>query len=365
MPSVESKPEIVLKAIIILMIAASLAGCSGGMGNSGGTTTPPPTGPTAPLSPAASLYVINQNFLPSTILQFSRTANGSVAPASTIEGPAGAGFISLTVDALGSLYVGAQKFSGNVAPGPEIGPEILVYAPGAAGTQSPAQTITAGLQALTTNTIAAIAVDSAQNLYAVTGLAVGTGPTGHIYTGVAVFAPNASGAFAPSKTIVGPLTEISNNASQMTTDAAGNLYIASGPNISPGSIQIFNSAATGNVAPTATLAGANTTIDNAQGVAVDTAGNIYVSSSGLNGPATILKFGAGSIGNVAPVQAITGDPNSMESVGNLRVDSTGNLYVVDGSTILKFAPGAKGNVAPIATISSSAFTFPSGPIAVQ
>jgi hypothetical protein len=238
MTSAESKPETVLKAIIPLMIAASLAGCNGGMVSSGGTTTPPPTGGTAALSPAASFYVVNQNYLPSTIFQFSRVANGSVAPASTIAGPAGAGFISLTVDALGSLYVGAQKFSGNVSPGPEIGPEILVYAAGATGTQSPSQTITAGLQALTTNTIAAIAVDSAQNLYAVTGIAVGTGPTGHIYTGVAVFAPNASGTFAPSKTIVGPLTEISNNASQMATDAAGNLYIASGPNISPGSIEI-------------------------------------------------------------------------------------------------------------------------------
>jgi Beta-propeller repeat len=367
MTSVKSKPKIVLKAIILLVIAASLAGCSGGMGSSGGATTPPPAGGTAALSPAASFYVINQNYLPSTILQFSRTANGSVAPASTIAGPAEAGFISLTVDALGSLYVGAQVFSGGVSlgTGPEIGPEILVYAPGTTGTQSPSQTITAGLQALSTNTIAAIAVDSAQNLYAVTGIAVGTGPNSHGYTGVAVFAPNASGAFAPSKTIVGPLTGISNNASQMATDAAGNLYIASGPNISPGSIEIFSSAATGNVAPTATLAGANTTIDNAQGVAVDTAGNIYVSSSGLNGPATILKFSAGSSGNVAPVQAITGDPNSMGSVGNLRVDSTGNLYVVEGSTILKFAPGAKGNVAPIATISSGAFTNPSGPIAVQ
>ena len=92
-------------------------------------------------------------------------------------------------------------------------------------------------------------------------------------------------------------------------------------------IQIFNSAATGSVAPTATLAGDNTAIDNAQVVALDTAGNIYVSPSGLNGRATILKFSAGSTGNVAPVQAITGDPNSMERVGNLRVDSTGNLYV--------------------------------------
>src|SRR5580704_6157985 len=183
MTSVKSKPKIVLKAIILLVIAVSLAGCSGGMGSSGGATTTPPAGGTAALSPAASFYVINQNYLPSTILQFSRTANGSVAPTSTIAGPAEAGFISLTVDALGSLYVGAQVFGGGVSlgTGPEIGPEILVYAPGATGTQSPSQTITAGLQALSTNTIAAIAVDSAQNLYAVTGIAVGTGPNSHGY----------------------------------------------------------------------------------------------------------------------------------------------------------------------------------------
>ncbi len=159
MTSVESKLEIASKAINFLLIAASLAGCSGGMGSSGGATTPPATGVTAALSPASSFYVVDQDYLPSTILQFSRTANGSVAPASTIAGPAGAAFISLTVDALGSLYVGAQRFSGNVSPGAEIGPEILVYAPGAPGTQSPSQTITAGLQALTTNTIAAIAID--------------------------------------------------------------------------------------------------------------------------------------------------------------------------------------------------------------
>src|ERR1700722_2261922 len=100
MTSVKSKPKIVLKAIILLVIAVSLAGCSGGMGSSGGATTTPPAGGTAALSPAASFYVINQNYLPSTILQFSRTANGSVAPTSTIAGPAEAGFISLTVDAL-------------------------------------------------------------------------------------------------------------------------------------------------------------------------------------------------------------------------------------------------------------------------
>jgi hypothetical protein len=55
---------------------------------------------------------------------------------------------------LGNLYVGGQKISGTTSEGAEI----LVYAPGAIGTPTPSQTITAGLQALIGNSISAIAI---------------------------------------------------------------------------------------------------------------------------------------------------------------------------------------------------------------
>jgi Beta-propeller repeat len=350
-------------------MSVSLAGCGGGTSNSGGMNTGGSSGGgTAALSPAASFYVV-QGALPSTILQFSRTANGSVAPAATITGPAGVGFTALTVDGLGNLYVGGQEFSGST----EIGPEILVYAPGAIGTPTPSQTITAGLQSPSANSISAMAVDNAQNLYAVTAAALGSGPTGRVYTGIAVYAPAANGKLAPIKSIVGPATEISNNPEQIATDSAGNLYVASGATATgPGSIVVFNSSATGNVPPTSTLAGSNTTIGYAQGVAVDSAGNIYVASAAQipqsieDGAPSILKFSAGSTGNVAPIQTISGSATTMENnIGNLRVDSAGNIYVTSGSTILRFAPGATGNVAPAATVSSSSFTGASGPIALQ
>jgi sugar lactone lactonase YvrE len=372
MKSVEPKSEIALKAMVLLTMAALLAGCGGGTSNSGGTNTGGSSGGgTAALSPASSFYIVEQYLPPepSKILQFSRTANGSVAPASTITVPPGAGFTALAVDGLGNLYVGGQEFSGST----EIGPEIWVYAPGAIGTPTPSQTITASLQSPSANSISAMAVDNAQNLYAVTAVALGSGPTGRVYTGIAVYAPAANGKLAPIKSIVGPATEISNNPDQIATDSAGNLYVASGSTATgPGSVVIFSSSATGNMPPTSALTGPNTTIGYAQGVALDSAGNIYVSSAAQlpqsveDGAPSILKFSAGSTGNVAPILTISGSATAMDNnIGNLRVDSAGNIYVVSGSAILRFAPGATGNVAPAATISSSAFFGTGGPIAVQ
>jgi hypothetical protein len=369
---IDSQAEIALKGMVLLTIVAILAGCGGGTGNSGGTNTGgSSSGGTVAPSPASSFYIVEQGIPPepSKILQFSRTANGSVTPVSTITGPAGVGFTALTVDGLGNLYVGGQEFSGST----DISPEILVYAPGASGTATPSQAITAGLQSPSANSISALAVDNVQNLYVVTAAELGSGPTGRVYTGIVVYAPAANGGkLATTKSIVGPATEISNNPDQVATDSAGNLYVASGSTATgPGSIVIFNSSATGNMPPTSTLTGPNTTIGYAQGVAVDSAGNIYVSSAAQlpqsieDGAPSILKFSAGSTGNVAPVQIISGSATTMENIGNLRVDSAGNIYVLSGSQVLRFAPGASGNVAPAATISSSAFTGADGPIAVQ
>jgi hypothetical protein len=91
--------------------------------------------------------------------------------------------------------------------------------------------------------------------------ALGTGPTGHIYT---VWPSLLQAPAAPSLR-ARPSLDLGRRSlttlPRMATDAAGNFYIASGPKISPGSIRILNSAAIRNVAPTALLAGADITID--------------------------------------------------------------------------------------------------------
>jgi hypothetical protein len=45
----------------------------------------------------------------------------------------------------------------------------------------------------------------------------------------------------------------------------------------------------------------------------------------------------------------------MSAIGNLTVDSFGNIYLLNDLNILKFSPTAAGNVAPTATISSMFF----------
>lgn len=356
----------------LLVIAGCGGGSSSGGGGGGGTTG----------SAATSVYVTQSSGglgpVTSSILQFSRTSNGSAAPTATITGPAGIDFHALTVDGTGNLYVGGQ-IPGSGSPG-SGGAEILVYAPGASGNATPTRTITGvatGLQALSTNSIQGMTSDGAGNIYLLTAVEVGSGPSNLVFQGISVFAATANGNVAPTKVIAGAAAPFF-NPTQIAVDSAGNLYVANGAVQGPGSVLIFNSSATGNVTPASTLAGSNTTIFFAQGVALDSVGNIYVASLGqntgptggtLSGTPSILVFSAGATGNVTPMRTISGAATTMEELGNLRVDSVGNIYVLShaggSEKILKFAPGATGNVAPIGTITSAAFFDEGGSIALQ
>jgi hypothetical protein len=372
-------------ALTCISLILITVGCGGGAGSSGGTGSGTTGGGSTAEVPSAavSIYVTQDNVgfgppQPSSILQFSRTTSGSVSPTSTITGPADVIFNAVNVDATGNLYVGGEMYNSNPNAGPG-GVDILVYAPGATGKATPERTITpAGLEVLANNPISALALDASGNLYVAAAVAVGSGPTGRIYSGISVFSPTANGGAAPSRVLAGSATTMG-TSNQIALDSMGNIYIANVNPLGPASILIFKSGATGNVAPDSILSGSNTTIYYAQGVAVDSAGNIYVASLAQNtipnspplgGTPSILEFGAGSTGNVAPTRIISGSATTMGELGNLRVDSAGNIYVLSeneqgSDNILKFAPGATGNVAPIVSISSTAFLQLGGSIAVQ
>ena len=98
-------------------------------------------------------------------------------------------------------------------------------------------------------------------------------------------------------------------------------------------------------------------IEDVVGIALDSAGNIYVANGNANGATpSILVFSAGSTGNVAPIRTISGSATTMIAAGNLSVDSDGNVYVVDLFGVLKFGPTSSGNVPPTATISFVGFS---------
>ena len=328
-------------ALALLMLTSSC----GGSGNMGGGTG----GGGGPVGPSLYVSGVALLSLSSSIAEFPTTANGEVSPTSTIKAPSDFFFNGLAVDGAGNVYVGtAPDNSGNG------GIEILVYAPGANGTATPTRTISGaatGLEVLSSNSINAIAVDGAGNIYVSAETTLSQADLG-----ISIFSSSANGNVAPTRVIAGSATNIQ-IPGQIAVDSAGNIYVANSPlaGTAP-SILIFNSSANGNVPPTSVLGGSETTMNSIQGLAVDDAGNIYVAANGTNiggGTPSILEFSAASTGNVAPIRTISGPATSITGLGNIAVDGAGSVYLLSSPGVLKFALNVMGNAAPTATISSA------------
>lgn len=190
-----------------------------------------------------------------------------------------------------------------------------------------------------------IAVDATGTVYALNGNAI------------SVFAPGATGSAAPARLISGSQTQL-NDASGIAVDAAQNIYVA---NTTGGNVLIFSSTQTGNVAPSSILGGTSTAISTPLGVAIDSMGDIYVAS--YNQPSTssaILEFAPGATGNVAPTRMLTAVAS--DTVAGLAVDALDNVYVATQAPTTNqlavdvFSPGEKGSSAPTRSITSTAWT---------
>jgi Beta-propeller repeat len=347
-------PVCKLKIIFVFVFSFLLVATGCGLGSSG-------VGGTGVIPATESVYVTQEMLFfgpspASTILQFSTTANGDGPPASTLTGLDFVTFNGLAVDANGNIYVGGLTNNTATSGGQ---PEIFVYGPEESGTPTPKRTIigpSTELDAFPSSpVISALALDNSGNIYvSAAELPVGSSQSYRSYAGIAIFSSTANGNAAPTRVIAGSATNIV--GVQIAVDSAGNIYTTGGDG-QEASILIFDSSANGNAPPTGTLAGSNTMIDDPTGVALDSAGNIYVSNLSLiDATSSILVFSAGSTGNVAPIRVISGSATTMGAIGNLCLDSAGNIYILNVINYLKFAPNATGNVAPIATITSPGFS---------
>ncbi|HEY6159083.1 MAG TPA: hypothetical protein VIV88_16670 [Gemmatimonadales bacterium] len=165
-----------------------------------------------------------------------------------------------------------------------------------------------------------------------------------LVSGVVVYAAGASGDVSPIRTITGNKTALS-NAAGIARDGAGTLYVTNAP-LDPrsgGSITVYAPSASGDAGPTRTIAGDSTGLDHPGGIALDTAGNVYVSNT-----YTVTVYAAGASGNVTPTRTI----QSSWEVGGVALDPAGNLYVSSRSGITVYA-AAGGNATPIRTIAGS------------
>jgi len=276
---------------------------------------------------------------PAKLVEFAAGANGNVAPAITIGGPRSSKMVTAS-----GIAQDANGFTYVVSPHINT---INVYSPGASGDVAPFATIKGAATGLVNPQGAVV---QGNRLY------VANGPFGSGIPGtpsIAVFAlPFAAGVdnAAPVAVIAGPATKLLSPFG-LALDSAGNIFVANVDNTvteyrppTPSSY-----ANPDNAAPVLTISvgpGAP------EGVAIH--GNTLYVSTDDN---TIKEYSLPG-GNL--IATIAGANTRLAAPLGIDVDSSGNLFVVNaefngsGNQVLEFAPGANGNVAPIAVIAGSA-----------
>lgn len=198
---------------------------------------------------------------------------------------------------------------------------------------------------------------TATPLHAPGGVAVSPDGTIYVYSNtgpaILVFAPGASGSDAPERVITGANTLITTDAGGLALDAAGNLYLANLTSTG-GDIVEFAAGANGNATPTRVISGAATTLSEPVGIAIAPNGSIDVAQDGA-GAAGILEFASTATGNAAPVLNISGSNTGLGHATGIALQSDGSLVVSNNidNTINTFAPNASGNVAPRSQIAGS------------
>jgi fibronectin type 3 domain-containing protein len=166
---------------------------------------------------------------------------------------------------------------------------------------------------------------------------------------VTEYAAEASGSAPPIATISGSDTGTGGPVG-IALDSAGDVYVSNF--YESNTVNEYPPEESGNVAPIATISGSKTGLHVPAGMAFDGAGDLYVANFNNN---TITKYGPGASGNVAPISTLSGSSTGLDEPGFIALDASGDLYVAnyDSSTVTEYGPGATGDVAPISTISGS------------
>jgi hypothetical protein len=283
----------------------------------------------------------------SSVTAYPLASKGDVTPIATIAGD-DTGLLEawgIAVDSSGYLYV-----ANNVGPGGTV----VVYPPKSNMNASPSATIDVG--AFPTG----VAVDSSRNLYV----------TSHEFNTVAIYSPGSSGDDPPIAAIGGDNTGLDGPAG-IALDSEGNIYVVNQNAQPEATITVYPAGSNGNVTPAATIAGDSTGLNFPAGIAVDSKGYMYVTNfeGGPLGAGSITIYAPGSNGDVAPSATITGSRTELnEPFFGIAVDSTRKIYVANvasptgPTTITAYAPGSHGNVRPIYTITgnSTGLTHPLG-----
>jgi len=301
------------------------------------------------------IYVAN--FDTNTVTVYAPTANGNVPPIAVIGGsntrlgsPTG-----IALDASGKIYVvnSAEYRNGRITVYPPLGTSTGIL------NEVPIATI-AGSKTLLENPTG-MALDSQGNIYVTNELRFPIKQHESFDRGrLTVYPAGSSGNITPIATISGATTGLAFPVG-IALDSAGNIYVTNfyTANTSSGlrfdaSITVYAAGSKGNARPTAIIAGDNTNLGYPQGLALDSSRNLYVTGDGIK------VYPAGSNGDVSPAATIVGADTGLAGPIGIALDSGGSLYVLNsygGTTqhgsVTIYPAGSSGDTVPAATITSN------------
>ena len=318
------------------------------------------------------IYVVDRNDSPNEpdrIVVFPPGSNGNTAPARTISGPA------TLLDDVGGIAVdsGDNLFVTTSIRGDNpnyCDAAVRVYWFGADGNAAP----TASVEGCSSfNSPGAIAIGSNGNLY-ITNRNCAVGPESiFVYAQselnlrpMLIYGPHASltlvpgGAQCPQPIaqIAGDKTQIEED-SKIAVDSFGDMFVTS-PETD--SINVFRAGANGNAAPAGTIASPKG-ISHSTAVALDSSGQIYVANGGgelpfREAPAdSVSVYPAGSYADAAPIATLSGEKTGIFAPQAVAVDRTGRIFVAnsgggynDQGNITVYPAGSNGDIPPITTI---------------
>ncbi len=230
--------------------------------------------------------------------------------------------------------------------------KVLVYSAGSNGNVAAIDSIGGSNTGLSSPT--GLALDSASKIYAADDGASGYGPGS-----VLVYSSGSNGNVAPLDTISTTATTGLSYAQGIAVDSGGQIYVADdGPGgVGFGSVFVYAAGSNAGTAPIATISGTDTGLVEPKGIALDTNGNIYVTDfveAAVFVYPPLAISGTGQL-NEVPIAVIDGSSANLHMPEGIAVDSGGEIYVVDYGTrsVVVFSAGSNGSVAPIATISGT------------
>jgi sugar lactone lactonase YvrE len=260
---------------------------------------------------------------------------------------------AIALDSQGEIYV-ANALRVRVAPHAiyDVG-RVTVYSAGSIGNVAPIAAISGDATGLAYPI--GLALDSGRNIYVANGDTANAGDNRKYYASITVYKAGSKGNASPTAIIAGDNTDL-DYPKGIAVDSSGNIYAAG--YINDYTINLYPAGSDGNVSPTAFIGGADTGLGTASGIAFGSGGSLYVANSytGAAFSGSITVYPAGSSGDAVPTTTITSTFSGFAD--GIAVDSAGNIYVVDNSggaveqgSIDIYPAGSYAIGAPVATIS--------------